>query len=487
MKFGLWWRFALVRGLLWFASTWARRFVGKAGHAAFGAEHYPEQRLADKLGYPMDWEHQTVAAVPAVEAYDTQVGIAKTAVKAALSVVLADDSEARPAALRRIYRLLGTPELANPAYLSDEGMGWLRIAGPNAGWLRRDPAGTFVLDYRALLTQLPLPPGRFLTPCCGRFTPSAAGLDLAEISLVTARGERTLGPADGLAWHLAKLHLQCADLVVHEVVSHFLWTHCHAERIILATTSQLPPGHGLRCLLAPHFAFTLTANENSGRVLLGPNGVFDRLFSCGWQGAQRLMQRGEQEWSFARMVPALDTESRGVASLPAYPYRDDAILVWNALSAHVARQQLALDGPTLAWAADLQRRFSGRLPAVNTPQSLNLLVTACVFATVRHTLANAAQYDSFGYPPHWPSMLRVPFPDEITSVNAEYIQSSLPTLGVSLDAIRATYAFSIQFNQLSAPGADLSAVQAEISRRNRTRTRPYRIAEPARISNSINA
>ena len=225
MTFGLWLRFAVVRVLLWFASFWAGRGVAKRAETAFGGAAYPEQRLADKLGYSMFWEHVTVAKVPDAERYPTRVKIAKSTVVIALSVPLVSDSPTQPERLRRIYRLLGTPALVAPAYLSDEGMGWLRIAGPNAGWLRRDGLGSLVLDYRALLAQIPLPAERFLTPCVGRFVPSHGGLDLAEITLLNRHGERTLSPTDSLGWHLAKLHLQSADLAVHEAVSHFLCTH----------------------------------------------------------------------------------------------------------------------------------------------------------------------------------------------------------------------------------------------------------------------
>ena len=473
------------------AAAWARRWVGLVRGVALLGRDYREVDLGQKLGFPVGFNHLTVATLPAEERYPPLVAAAKVLVVAALSArVGGGDTGERPATaasspLRSAYRWLGTPALADPSWLGDEAMGWLRLAGPNAGWITRGGEGV-VLDYRALLAGVPSAAGRFLTPCRARFTTTGTGLLLSGIDLLVDGEAVRVGPGDGPAWHLAKLHLQSADLFVHEVVSHFLWTHCHAEHVILAS-AKLPAGHPVRALLAPHFAFTLVANENSGRVLLGEVGVFDRLFSAGWAGTRALLSRGAAAWRFSRMVPRLDAEDRGLGDLPVYPCRDDAALLWDALATRVQRAKLPLDDATRAWAADLRRRFGADLPEVGDEGALALVVTACLFTTVRHTLVNAGQYEHFGYPPHWPSMLCRPFPGDLSLVTDDYVRASLPPPSVQLDAARATYAFSIQFNRLGPPGDDLRAVQAEIERRNATRWRPYRVAEPGRVSNSVNA
>lgn len=476
-------RTTLALAALALAAWWAARFVGRVRGVALAGQDYREVALSTKLGHDVGFEHTTVATLPPEERYPARVAVAKALVVAALSVPVA--TSPGPRAVRRASRWLGVPLLADPAWFDDQAMGWLRLAGPNAGWIAHGPDGV-VLDYRSLLAGISTTEGRFLTPCRGRFTVLPTGLALAGIDLELPSGAVSVSPGDGPAWHLAKLHLQSADLFVHEVVSHFLWTHCHAEHVVLATAG-LPRAHPIRQLLAPHFAFTLVANENSGRVLLGPGGVFDRLFSAGWDGTRALLSRGAAAWRFARMVPRRCAADRGVDGLPVYPCRDDAILLWDTLAARVRAAALPLDDQARRWAVDLQRRFGADFPAVDDHATLELVVTACLFFTVRHTLVNAGQYQHFGHAPHWPSMLCRPFPRELSAVDVAYIEASLPPPSVGLDAARATFAFSIQFNRLGPPGDDLLAVQAEIERRNRERWRPYRVAEPARVSNSINA
>jgi hypothetical protein len=73
----------------------------------------------------------------------------------------------------------------------------------------------------------------------------------------------------------------------------------------------------------------------------------------------------------------------------------------------------------------------------------------------------------------------------------------------AVDAVRATYGFSIQYNSLgdgllewhdakTVEAAqqllnDLQRIQREIAAREASRPWPYRIALPANVSNSINA
>lgn len=75
-----------------------------------------------------------------------------------------------------------------------------------------------------------------------------------------AIGGRTLTPADGEAWELAKLFvLQGAGH--HMVNCHHIPLHFPLDTVNAVTKSVLPPAHPVAALFAPHFRFSLSLDE----------------------------------------------------------------------------------------------------------------------------------------------------------------------------------------------------------------------------------
>jgi hypothetical protein len=465
-------RLFVVASLLRLAAWWARRFRATLTGRAFGAAADPRTSAAARFGFGGPWDVETVVAVPPEEAYPWRIGVAKWLVLAGLSVRGAD----RPFAAERVYRWLGrTPRIATLD--PDVALGELHVAGPHHAILEAaapgDP-GPWVIDYRALLDGLPTAPGRHLAPCALWFDDRMRPVAL---DLPTGRFQ----PSDP-AWPLARAFFQVADLLVHEAVSHLLYTHLHAEAVILATVDTLPPGHPVREGLAPTLAFVLQANANSGRVLLGEEGVFGRLTSAGWSGAAELMVRAEARWRFSLWVPPDDVAHRGVAGHPDYPARDVALRLWGVVHEEAGRGVRGVSiGPELvAWNDRLRAGFpAADWPALDGPAALQKLVAACLFATVRHSLVNAEQFDIYGCPPRWPTCLTVPPPRPGDRVD---LAAALPSPAQQFDTIRATFAFSIQYNRLGVALPGTAAALAALRPDPR-----YALSDPDTISGSINA
>lgn len=416
---------------------------------------------------------------------------------------------------------MGLPRAVSLKWDEHEAFAPLRVQGPNPAWLRRAPelarlavgcdvdaARVFAVDFREFLTGLPVRPGRFVHPCVALFAEgdAAQGGGLAPLGIsMTTDGGSVWVPADGSArWTRARRYFHNAEIHVHEAVSHFLWTHVFGEKLLLATVRHLDTRHPIRRLLEPHFDATLQANEKSGGLLLGPNGFFERCFSAGWTGIAELIRRGDRAWRYERMVLPRELTSRGVMDLAAYPYRDDGLLLWGALQRYVGAvvgawfgddTAVAADPELAAWSAELGGWLGDRgFPAVQSRETLVEVLTATLFNVVQHTFVNAQQYDAFGEPAIWPAAVSARFADEAEGA---------PVGVEAIDAVRATYGFSIQYNVLGAGIMDwhdektreaakallreLEGIERTMAAREGARPWSYGIAHPSRVSNSINA
>ena len=569
LSIGLRLRFLVVKLLLLFAAAWARIFrswskvrrppagpvclprddtdpKGRSRQIDTASHEYRLVPMSDRFGLEIpQWGHLTVPSLPPHELYPPLMLIPKAAIRLALTIDLSTDSIWSSAEEQRsLYWPLRPPESALAADDDARFTRW-RLQGPNAGWLRRyrtsaelrddgasaetlacvaphesDLSHLYVVNHHRLLESLPTLPGRELTAPIAFFRHDAAAvqdvLRPAGIQLTDQAGRsHFFSPEDGGAWKLARAHFQCADMHVHEAVSHFLWTHIVGEKFLLATARRLPWRHPIRRLLAPHFEFTLNANHNSGTALVGFRGIFEKAFSAGWRGTAALILRAEAMWRFDRMIPPLQIAARDLGDLSKYPCRDDGLLLWHALKEHAGAYvdlwyasdlDVREDAEIQAWSAELHGWLGDRgFPRVEDRPSLRLVLAAILFNDVQHTLVNALQYDAFAFPPAYPSTMRQPpvAAGDSSRDAHDALVAGLPTVRQTLEAIRATYAFSIQFNMLgrglrqyhSGPSLELmdrlsqrlDEVAKIIAERNATRLYPYRVAVPSRVSNSINA
>ncbi len=136
------------------------------------------------------------------------------------------------------------------------------------------------------------------------------------------------------AWLLAKTIVEIADANFHEALSHLGRTHLFVGRFAIAINRQLPDNHPLSLLLLPHFKGTLNINNLAQESLIAPGGDVDKLLSATIDSARALLEADLQNYSFNEAMLPKQLKKRGVddiEKLPVYPYRDDALLIWNTI------------------------------------------------------------------------------------------------------------------------------------------------------------
>lgn len=477
--------------------------------------------------------------------------------------------QARPATLQIHQREDG---------LSDREFARQRLAGQNPMMLRRVQSGDqallqqwgdctlatgdridltqaaigdrlFIADYPLLkhLTAAELQPGRYVGSPIAVFYHSPVGLEPVLIQLEPGR---VVTPENREAWRQAKLFVQVADVTYHELITHLCDTHLAMEAFAIATPRQIPVNHPLYRLLKPHFQYLLAINTRGNEILLGEGAAIDNLMAPTRAASIALINQAYRDRNFQDFALPTNLQQRGVTAefLPEFPYRDDALLLWQAIANYVSNflQRYYPDDTTVeqdpylqAWAAELSQPLNIRPPS-EFPQapawlppelsaqvgldlsdrptyprvpgfptqlsSLSQLIdiaTQIIFTCgPQHAAVNFSQFDYVGYVPNAP-LAAYCAPDSCSSV-----ADLLPDLKQDLGQIELTFALSgIRWGKLGSDELiqfvdagdratlkqfqqELSEIERKIRDRNRQRLidhgvdYPYLL--PSRIPNSIN-
>jgi arachidonate 15-lipoxygenase len=325
-------------------------------------------------------------------------------------------------------------------------------------------------------------------------------------------------PRDGHAWMIAKTLVQIADANVHEMVSHLGRTHIWIEPFAMATERQLAANHPLRLLLRPHFEGTLAINEQAYSRLLAPAGFVDDLLGGTLEASIKLTAEAVRTYRVDEALLPNALRARGVddpAVLPDYPYRDDALLYWNAIRAWVraylgayygSDARLAADPEVAAWHRELIAADGGRIsgwPALGGLDALSDVVTLVIFTgSVQHAALNFPQFDLMTYIPNMPLAGFSSTPVSPESGEQEFLDL-LPPLSSARRQIVILYVLgTIHYTRLGAYGAGeicdaraqeplaafrqaLEEAGDRIGERNQVRA-PYPFLVPAGIPQSIN-
>jgi arachidonate 15-lipoxygenase len=219
------------------------------------------------------------------------------------------------------------------------------------------------------------------------------------------------------AWMFAKTVVHIADANFHEAVSHLGRTHLFVGAFVIATHRQLPANHPLNVLLRPHFAGTLAINEEAQRALIAAGGGVDRLLASSIDNSRVFAVRGIQGYRFNSAMLPKQMEIRGVNDtelLPVYPYRDDGLLIWNAIHEWVSEYiaiyyktdtNVQKDTYLQAWAKEVQAFDGGRIydfgeenGGIQTKAYLIDAIALIIFtASAQHAVVNFPQKDIMSY------------------------------------------------------------------------------------------
>jgi arachidonate 15-lipoxygenase len=410
----------------------------------------------------------------------------------------------------------------------------------------------FVADYPLLkdLKVTDLQPGKYVGSPVALFYRNDKGLEPILIEVEKGRvvtPEITGSAADD--WMQAKLYLQTADATHHELIAHLTYTHLAMEALAIATPRQLPYNHPVYQLLSPHFKFLIAINNRGNSILLAPGAAIDNLIATTVETSGKLMSKAYREKSFWYYSLLNDIELRGIEPkfLPDYPYRDDALLLWEAIAKYVTRflqryypddKAVQQDPYLQAWAEELAAPLNtrpksdfpqvpiwlpqelvtdsgispqelpayARIPGFTKIGSLQQLIDIAIITIFtcgpQHAALNFSQFDYMTYVPNAP-LSNYTRPDTPAT-----LEEFLPSTDKDLLQMQVTSALTgiywgnlgssdlIQFAQKSDDQIlaqfqnDLSLIENTIKGRNQQRFTdsgveyPYLL--PSRIPNSIN-
>ncbi|XP_021772005.1 linoleate 13S-lipoxygenase 2-1, chloroplastic-like [Chenopodium quinoa] len=244
----------------------------------------------------------------------------------------------------------------------------------------------------------------------------------------------------GWLWKLAKAHVLAHDSGYHQLVSHWLRTHCCTEPYIIAANRQLSAMHPIYRLLHPHFRYTIEINALARLALINAGGIIEGSFSPGKYACEISSVIYGLEWRFDNEALPNDLISRGLAEEDAsaphglkltiedYPYANDGLELWYILKQWVADyvnhyyKDLSLvesDQELQAWWTEVRTVGHGDKkdepwwPSLKTNDDLIQIVTTIIWVTSGHHAAvNFGQYAYAGYFPNRPTVMRAKMPTE---------------------------------------------------------------------------
>ncbi|XDV49700.1 hypothetical protein PO909_018902 [Leuciscus waleckii] len=290
-----------------------------------------------------------------------------------------------------------------------------------------------------------------------------------QLSRQTPSGEANtvfLPSDDHYDWMLAKMWVKSSDFNVHQLVTHLLRTHLTSEVFAIAMYRQLAAVHPVYKLLIPHVRYTIAINTAAREKLICEDGIFDKANATGGTAIVEVIQKAMKTLTYKSLCFPEAMKARGVEDLPNYYYRDDGMMVWEAVKSFVSDvvkicygsdETVQEDKEIQAFVQDVC--FSGlkncpkncEFPdSLNTREQLVEFLTVVIFtASAQHAAVNFGQYDWFSWVPNNPSTMRKPPPAQKGQVDMKYIMESLPDRGRSSWHLGAVWALSqFQDNEL---------------------------------------
>ncbi|WP_437587281.1 lipoxygenase family protein [Sorangium sp. So ce1000] len=437
-------------------------------------------------------------------------------------------------------------------YQTDEIFAQMRVAGPNPVMIRRVKAedlegfslGTraadiadaqnrnalYIADYSALSILRPgtNPAPKYpYVPKALFEVPASGSRSLRPLAIQVSPGGPVFFPDGGTPWEIAKTIVNMADANYHELVSHLGLTHLLTEPFVITTYRQLDPKHPLFALLTPHFSGTLFINYAAQTTLVADGGAVDQLLVGTIESSRLLAANAFENACYNRMFFPDTLVERGVddvAALPDYPYRDDALALWNAIHAWVTAYvgvyyptsaDVLQDYELQAWIAELASEDGGRIkdigdkvvngtPQIETAEYLAKLLTQVIFtASVQHAAVNFPQRTIMAYTPAMPFAAYAEFPSTEGAPATQPLDVLPPLQMGLLQQLVATGLGGVYYTTLGQYGGELAlrqvgeALQAfqrelrriedDINGKNALRVRtPYTTLLPSAIPQSIN-
>ena len=400
-----------------------------------------------------------------------------------------------------LFHAIPLPPLANLLH-DDDAFAWLRVAGPNPTAIRRATARAdvgeltnegirsvaafadddldalvssgrlVVADYRQVLADLarsdyPDGPKFAYRPAAWFGLPKGAQ-QLVPLAILADVGSapRYAPPAGKVswAWNAAKTIVASADDNHHQIVSHLARTHLFVEPFVVATHLGLPAHHPVSLLLRPHFEGTIFINWAAIHFLVSQGGGVDKLQAGSIQSILKVAAESLARTPFEEAIVPRGFAARGLGgAVPfQYPYRDDALALWDAMHDWIA-SYLAIfygddgavrsDGVLQRWSRLVRAQDGGRVATFPELQSLETLVDALAAimftASALHAAGNFPQATVTAYTPLAPGAGYVPVAKASAVANEAQWLELLPPLDMASLQLNLTYTLgSVHYTQL---------------------------------------
>ena len=468
------------------------------------------------------------------------------------------DGASELADYEQLFAIIPLPEIA-ASFMTDETFARMRVAGPNPILLRQVrsmpsnfpvteaqygavvPGDTiaeaiaqgrlYLLNYAELVEievatgadkYLYVPLALFtVPPDRGSLVPVAiqCGQDPERFPIFTRASPEW-------SWQMAKTAVQVAEGNYHELFVHLARTHLMIEPFVVATHRELSARHPINILLAPHFEGTLFINASAAGDLIAPGGAIESVFAGVITSTQKATAKDRLRCDFYDSMLPTNLRDRGVddtVALPDYPYRDDALLLWNAIADWVSdyvevyyktEKQLTDDGELAAWSAALvaEGKVKGFRDITSRSQLVEVLTMVIFTASAQHAAVNYPQATDMSYAPAISGAGWAPAPQSAYHNEADWLKM-LPPLDVARQQLDVLYLLgSIYYRPLgtyrsnSFPYSEwlqdpkivghdgplarfraaLSEIETVIEGRNRRRAVPYTFLRPSLVPMSIN-
>ena len=468
---------------------------------------------------------------------------------------------------RGVFETIKIPEIAY-TFQSDLEFARLRVAGPNSVLIEAVngvlPAACpisaekyanivpndtleqalaqgriFQCDYKDLAT---IEPGnwngtaKYLTcpvalfavpPQSGSLVPIAINCDPSNVASPVMTP--SCDPDKQWGWEMAKFCVQAADGNYHELFAHLARTHLVIEAVAVATHRHLANVHPLWALLVRHFEGTLFINDAAANSLIVKGGPIDHIFAGTITSSQQTAADARLSFDFAAgMLPA-NLAARGVdanSALTDYPYRDDGLLVWEAIEGWVRNyvdvyygsdSDVTGDTELAAWAECIANTAKGNIKGFSAPATIAELVQTCTMiiftASAQHASVNFPQKAIMEFAPAVTGAIWQQAPDTESACTKQEWLAMMPPRELALEQLKVLYLLgSIYYRPLGTylspqfpypqwfqdpaiTGADgplarfnsaLTGVEDTIAARNANRMHPYTFLLPSLIPSSTN-
>lgn len=455
--------------------------------------------------------------------------------------------------IKKIFFDIKAPDIAR-RFDSDEQFAYTFLAGPNPNQIQRMKAipqafpitnahfqsvpelansdlssalnegRVFVVDHSSLAWMKPgkHPQGQkyCYAPWAAFAVPTGGGrlYPFAIQCGPTPEGREIYTPRDGFTWKIARNCMLAAHNNHHEVVTHLGLTHLLVDAALAATRRRLHVRHPIHALLHPHFEGTININIAARTSLIQPGKSVERLVGSDIFDNHKLAAKERLSYSFrnnylpTRLKRYEVTDSR---LIQVYPYRDDALLIWQAIYDWVSRYvetyyrsdaDVRGDAEIQAWAQEatqvgLIKDFGVAPGGVRDRTDLAEIVTMIIFtAGPQHAAVNFTQGSEMLFTPANPLAGYTPEPKGRGHSEKDWIDN-FPPLDVAAHTVQIlTQLAGVKHTSLgiykpetAAPVAvhlarfvlRLKEIEDTIDNRNKTRV-PYIHLKPTRVPASIN-